>query len=39
MRPTIVEVFPVPAEAIMRFCFSFEVAAVYCSLFNRDNGK
>ena len=39
MRPTIVDVLPVPADAMIRFCLSLEVAALYCSLFKRDNGK
>jgi len=29
---------PVPADAIIRFCESVEVAAAYCSGFRLDNG-
>jgi len=37
--PTIVEVLPVPAEAIIRFWPVGAVAAESCSSFKRERGK
>lgn len=39
MRPTIVEVLPVPADAMIRFWSLEDVAAEYCSSFKRESGK
>jgi hypothetical protein len=39
IRPTMVEVFPVPAEAIIRLCPKGAVAAERCSSFNALRGN
>lgn len=39
MRPTIVDVFPVPAEAMMRLRLYVDVAASNCSWLSRLSGK